>query len=118
VKLAAYIAGAIWGGLAGVLFGAQLTAISPPSFTFLWSALILMAVVLGGMGSNPGVVLGAIFISVLPELLRQAADYRYFVFGLLLIVVMIFRRQGLWPALAAERRSRRDRRKADEVVAR
>jgi branched-chain amino acid transport system permease protein len=112
VKLAAYIAGAIWGGLAGVLFGAQLTAISPPSFTFLWSALILMAVVLGGMGSNPGVVLGAIFISVLPELLREAADYRYFVFGLLLIVVMIFRRQGLWPAFAAERRGRRDRREA------
>ena len=67
VKLAAYIAGAVWGGLAGVLFGAQLSAISPPSFTFLQSALILMAVVLGGMGSNPGVVLGAIFISVLPE---------------------------------------------------
>jgi branched-chain amino acid transport system permease protein len=106
VKLAAYIAGAIWGGLAGVLFGAQLTAISPPSFTFLWSALILMAVVIGGMGSNPGVVLGAIFISVLPELLREAADYRYFVFGLLLIVVMIFRRQGLWPALATERRAK------------
>jgi branched-chain amino acid transport system permease protein len=115
VKLAAYIAGAIWGGLAGILFGAQLSAISPPSFTFLWSALILMAVVLGGMGSNPGVVLGAIFISVLPELLRQAADYRYFVFGLLLIVVMIFRPQGLWPALAAERRTRHDKRKAKEV---
>ncbi|GAA0713725.1 branched-chain amino acid ABC transporter permease [Dactylosporangium roseum] len=115
VKLAAYIAGAVWGGLGGILFGAQLSAISPPSFTFLWSALILMAVVLGGMGSNPGVVLGAIFISVLPELLRQAADYRYFVFGILLIVVMIFRPQGLWPAVAAERRSRRDKRKAKEV---
>jgi branched-chain amino acid transport system permease protein len=115
VKLAAYIAGAIWGGLAGVLFGAQLTAISPPSFTFLWSALILMAVVIGGMGSSPGVVLGAIFISVLPELLREAADYRYFVFGLLLIVVMVFRRQGLWPALAAERRSRRDQRETAGV---
>jgi branched-chain amino acid transport system permease protein len=115
VKLAAYIAGAIWGGLAGVLFGAQLTAISPPSFTFLWSALILMAVVLGGMGSNPGVVLGAIFISVLPELLRDAADYRFFVFGVLLIVVMVFRRQGLWPATAAERTSRRERREAAEV---
>ncbi|SCE98604.1 branched-chain amino acid transport system permease protein [Micromonospora viridifaciens] len=114
VKLAAYIGGAIWGGLAGILFGAQLSAISPPSFTFLWSALILMAVVLGGMGSTPGVVLGAIFISVLPELLRQAADYRYFVFGLLLIVVMIFRPQGLWPTRAAERQSRRDKRRAKE----
>ncbi|MFC0505107.1 branched-chain amino acid ABC transporter permease [Micromonospora costi] len=114
VKLAAYIGGAIWGGLAGILFGAQLSAISPPSFTFLWSALILMAVVLGGMGSTPGVVLGAIVISVLPELLREAADYRYFVFGILLIIVMIFRRQGLWPARAVERQPRRDRRRAEE----
>jgi branched-chain amino acid transport system permease protein len=103
LKLAAYIAGAVWGGLAGILFGAQLSAISPQSFTFLWSALILLAVVLGGMGSTPGVVLGAIFVSVLPELLRDAADYRYFVFGVLLIIVMIFRPQGLWPAQASER---------------
>jgi branched-chain amino acid transport system permease protein len=103
VKLAAYIAGAVWGGLAGILFGAQLTAISPQSFTFLWSALILMAVVLGGMGSTPGVVVGAIFVSVLPELLRGAADYRFFIFGVLLIVVMVFRPQGLWPTRASER---------------
>ncbi len=103
VKLAAYVAGAIWGGVAGVLFGAQLTAISPQSFTFLSSALILMAVVLGGMGSIPGVVVGAIFVSVLPELLRDAADYRFFIFGVLLIVVMIFRPQGLWPTRGGER---------------
>ncbi len=112
-KLAAYIAGAIWGGLAGILFGAQLTAISPQSFTFLWSALILMAVVLGGMGSTPGVVVGAIFVSVLPELLRGVADYRYFVFGVLLIVVMIFRPVGLWPSQAIERPEKR--RKRNEV---
>jgi branched-chain amino acid transport system permease protein len=97
VKLAAYVAGAIWGGLAGVLFGAQLSAISPQSFTFLQSALVLMAVVLGGMGSNPGVIVGAVVISVLPEMLRGAADYRFFVFGVLLIAMMIFRPQGIWP---------------------
>jgi len=106
VKLAAYIAGAIWGGLAGILFGAQLTAISPQSFTFLQSALILMAVVLGGMGSTPGAVIGAVFVSVLPELLRGAADYRFFIFGILLIVVMIFRPQGMWPNRAVERSPR------------
>ena len=98
IKLAAYIAGAIWGGLAGVLFAAQLSAVSPQSFTFLQSALSLMAVVLGGMGSTPGVVLGAIFISMLPELLRDAADYRFLLFGVLLILMMIFRPQGIWPA--------------------
>ncbi|ASN22774.1 branched-chain amino acid ABC transporter permease [Streptomyces pluripotens] len=102
VKLAAYIAGAVWGGLAGVLFAAQLSAISPASFTFLQSALVLMAVVLGGMGSTPGVVLGAVFVSVLPEVLRSFADYRYFVFGVLLIVVMVLRPQGLWPARTRE----------------
>lgn len=102
VKLAAYIAGAVWGGLAGVLFAAQLSAISPASFTFLQSALVLMAVVLGGMGSTPGVVLGAIFISLTPELLRDAADYRFFAFGVLLIVVMVFRPRGMWPARSRE----------------
>ncbi|MFC5826506.1 branched-chain amino acid ABC transporter permease [Nonomuraea insulae] len=102
VKLAAYIAGAVWGGLAGVLFAGQLSAISPNSFTFLQSALVLMAVVLGGMGSVPGVVLGAIIISLLPELLRGAADYRFFIFGVLLIIVMLVRPQGLWPARSKE----------------
>ncbi|MFE3325846.1 branched-chain amino acid ABC transporter permease [Streptomyces sp. NPDC059176] len=102
VKLAAYIAGAVWGGLAGVLFAAQLSAISPASFTFLQSALVLMAVVLGGMGSTPGVVLGAVFVSVLPEVLRDVADYRYFLFGVLLIVVMVLRPQGVWPARTRE----------------
>lgn len=95
IKMAAYIAGAIWGGLAGVLFAAQLSAISPASFTFLQSALVLMAVVLGGMGSTPGVVIGAVVISLLPEILRDLADYRFFVFGVLLIVMMIVRPQGL-----------------------
>jgi branched-chain amino acid transport system permease protein len=98
VKLAAYVTGAVWGGLAGVLFAAQLSAVSPPSFTFLQSALVLMAVVLGGMGSTPGMVLGAVFISVAPEFMREFADWRYLAFGVLLIVVMIFRPQGLWPS--------------------
>ncbi|MER5320170.1 branched-chain amino acid ABC transporter permease [Streptosporangium roseum] len=102
VKLAAYIAGAVWGGLAGVLFAAQLSAISPTSFTFLQSALVLMAVVLGGMGSIPGVVIGAVVISILPEILRDLADYRFFIFGVLLIAVMILRPQGLWPARSKE----------------
>ncbi|WP_067802559.1 branched-chain amino acid ABC transporter permease [Actinomadura formosensis] len=102
IKMAAYIAGAIWGGLAGVLFAAQLSAISPASFTFLQSALVLMAVVLGGMGSTPGVVIGAVVISLLPEILRDLADYRFFVFGVLLIVMMIVRPQGLWPHRSRE----------------
>ena len=107
VKCAAYIAGAIFGGLAGVLFAAHQTAISPPSFNFLWSVLILMAVVLGGMGSTPGVVIGALVISLLPEVLRGAENWRYLIFGLMLIVIMVFRPQGLIPARTGEPRPRR-----------
>ncbi|MFF3670381.1 branched-chain amino acid ABC transporter permease [Microtetraspora malaysiensis] len=102
VKMAAYVVGAIWGGLAGVLFAAHLSAVSPGSFTFLQSALVLMAVVLGGMGSIRGVVVGAVIVSLLPELLRDLADYRYVAFGVLLIIVMLVRPQGLWPARPKE----------------
>lgn len=99
-KLAAYILGAIFGGLAGILMAAHQTAISPTSFIFLNSALLLMAVVLGGMGSTPGVIIGALVIWLAPELLRDFANWRYLMFGLLLVLVMIFRPQGLWPSTA------------------
>ncbi len=99
-KISAYIIGAVWAGLAGQLMATHLTAISPNSFHFLYSALILMAVVLGGMGSTPGVIIGGLFVSLAPELLREFAEWRYLIFGVLLVVVMIFRPAGLWPATA------------------
>ena len=102
VKLLAYIFGAVWGGFAGILFASHLSAVSPQSFLFLQSALVLMAVVLGGMGNMKGVVIGALVISLLPELLRDFAEYRYLVFGVLLVVVMVFRPQGFWPARGYE----------------
>lgn len=102
VKLMAYIFGAVWGGFGGILFAAHLSAVSPQSFVFLQSALVLMAVVLGGMGNMRGVVIGALVISLLPELLRDLSTYRYLVFGLLLVVVMVFRPQGFWPARGYE----------------
>jgi len=102
VKLMAYIFGAVWGGFGGMLFASHLTAVSPMSFLFLQSALVLMAVVLGGMGNMKGVVLGALAISLIPEFLRDFAEYRYLLFGVLLIVVMVFRPQGLWPPRGAE----------------
>ncbi|MET1020068.1 MAG: branched-chain amino acid ABC transporter permease [Microterricola sp.] len=97
-KLSAYVIGAVWGGVAGSLLATHLSAISPPSFEFLYSALVLMAVVLGGMGSTPGVIIGALFVSLAPEFLRDFAEWRYLIFGVLLVVVMIFRPAGLWPA--------------------
>jgi branched-chain amino acid transport system permease protein len=102
VKLMAYIFGAVWGGFGGILFAAHLSAVSPQSFVFLQSALVLMAVVLGGMGNMRGVLLGALVISLLPELLRDFAAYRYLAFGLLLVIVMVFRPQGFWPARGFE----------------
>jgi branched-chain amino acid transport system permease protein len=114
VKFAAYVTGAIFGGLAGVLFAVHQTAISPPSFNFLYSALILMAVVLGGMGSTPGVVVGAVLISLLPEVLRDVGNSRYLLFGVLLILVMIFRPQGIWPHRVEEKPTRVARKRAKE----
>ena len=99
-KIAAYIIGAVWAGLAGQLMATHLSAISPNSFMFLYSALILMAVVLGGMGSTPGVIIGALFVSLAPELLRDFSEWRFLIFGVLLVVVMLFRPAGLWPATA------------------
>ncbi len=116
VKLLAYIFGAVWGGFAGVLWASHLSAVSPQSFLFLQSALVLMAVVLGGMGNMKGVVLGALVISLLPELLREFADYRYLLFGVLLVVVMVFRPQGFWPPRGFEP-ERRKMTTVDDAVA-
>jgi len=99
-KIMAYIIGAVWAGLAGQLMATHLSAISPNSFLFLYSALILMAVVLGGMGSTPGVIIGALFVSLAPELLRDFSEWRFLIFGVLLVVVMLFRPSGLWPSTA------------------
>lgn len=99
-KITAYIIGAVWAGVAGQLMATHLSAISPNSFQFLYSALILMAVVLGGMGSTPGVIIGALFVSLAPELLRDFSEWRFLIFGILLVVVMLFRPSGLWPSTA------------------
>ncbi|MGV8875899.1 MAG: branched-chain amino acid ABC transporter permease [Rhodoglobus sp.] len=115
VKLLAYIFGAVWGGFGGMLFASHLTAISPPSFLFLQSALVLMAVVLGGMGNMKGVVIGALIISLLPEFLRDFSEYRYLLFGVLLVVVMVFRPQGLWPPHASESERKQAKLDADAL---
>ncbi|MCP2338186.1 branched-chain amino acid ABC transporter permease [Actinomadura rupiterrae] len=97
-KLAAFAIGAAIGGSGGVVFAAKQTSINPDNFQFMVSALILAAVVLGGSGNIPGVVLGAFVLSWLPERFRFLADYRMLIFGLALVVMMIFRPEGLWPS--------------------
>lgn len=94
-KLMAFALGATWAGLMGVVFAAKTTFINPASFTFLESAIILSVVVLGGMGSIPGVILGALIMILLPEYLRAFSEYRMLVFGGAMVVMMVFRPQGL-----------------------
>lgn len=95
VKLSAFMMGAVAGGVAGVFFATYQGFINPTSFNFFESVLILSIVVLGGMGSMLGVVIAALVLTLLPELLRDFANYRVLVFGLLMIVMMIWRPHGL-----------------------
>lgn len=94
-KLTAFALGATWAGFAGVVFAAKTTFVNPASFTFMDSAMILCVVVVGGMGSIPGVMLGAVVLILVPEYLRAFSEYRMLAFALVLVMVMVFRPQGL-----------------------
>ncbi|WP_455864874.1 high-affinity branched-chain amino acid ABC transporter permease LivM [Pantoea agglomerans] len=95
VKLSAFMMGASTAGIAGVFFATYQGFVNPTSFTFFESALILAIVVLGGMGSTLGVVLAAFVLTVAPELLRSFAEYRVLLFGVLMVLMMIWRPRGL-----------------------
>ncbi|MGC7873753.1 branched-chain amino acid ABC transporter permease [Desulfosporosinus sp. SYSU MS00001] len=96
-KLYAYMIGAAFGGVAGAFFAVKMTAISPETFAFTQSAMILLAVILGGMGKIPGAILGAVFLVFFPEIFREIGQMRMLLFGILLVIIMVFRPQGLWP---------------------
>lgn len=97
IKLNAFTIGATFAGFAGCFFAARQGFISPESFTFIESAIILAIVVLGGMGSQVGVILAAIIMTILPELAREFNEYRMLLFGLMMVLMMIWRPQGLLP---------------------
>ena len=118
IKLLAFAMGATFGGISGGLFAAFQGFISPESFTLLDSIMILCMVVLGGMGNVPGVVLGAILLTALPEALRYVgplqdhwfgrvfidpSELRMLLFGLALVLMMLFRPAGLWPSKIRKR---------------
>jgi branched-chain amino acid transport system permease protein len=105
LKLLAYAMGALFAGMAGAFFCARMRFVSPESFTFLESAMVLCMVVLGGMGSIPGIMLGAAALIVLPEAFRGFETYRMLVFGLAMILMMLFRPAGLIPAKRVGTRS-------------
>src|SRR5215831_14718192 len=94
-KLTAFAVGAMFAGFAGSFFAAKQRFISPESFTFIESAIILAIVVLGGMGSQIGVVLAAVLLIGLPEWFRDLGTYRMLAFGLAMVLIMVFRPRGL-----------------------
>jgi branched-chain amino acid transport system permease protein len=97
-KLLAFAIGAGFGGLSGAIFASKLTSIFPHSFNLLISINVLCLIIVGGMGSLPGVVVGALILVGLPELLREFAEYRLLMYGALLIVMMLARPEGFWPS--------------------
>ncbi len=119
VKLLAFAMGASFGGIAGAVFSATQQFISPESFGLFESIIVLAMVVLGGMGNIPGVILGAVLLTLLPEVLRytmeplqlalfgrvliDAETIRLLVFGVALVAIMLFRPAGLWPSAVRKR---------------
>jgi ABC-type branched-subunit amino acid transport system permease subunit len=97
-KLLAFGIGAALAGLGGLLFASRNQFTGPEDHTLLVSINVLAVVIVGGMGSIPGVILGAFVLKGLPEILRQLEDYRILAFGALLVVMMILRPEGLWPS--------------------
>ena len=102
-KLLAFTLSAASGGLAGAIFAAKLGTIFPQSFSLLVSINVLSIIIVGGMGSVPGIVLGSLLLIGMPELLREFQEYRLLLYGALLIVVMLLRPEGLWPSAVRRR---------------
>lgn len=95
LKIMAFVLGAAIAGLAGGVFASFIHYVNPDNFTYMESVVILTMVVLGGVGSIPGVVVGATVLTILPEALRGISTYRYAIYGILLVMMMIVRPQGI-----------------------
>lgn len=96
-KIFAFGLGAGLAGLAGTVFATQYSAVSPEAFEFIQSVLFFSIVLVGG-SSIPGVILGVFVMFVVPEIFREFATWRFFVFGFAMIIMMILRPRGIWPA--------------------
>ena len=97
-KLLAFTLSAATGGVAGAIFAAKVGTVFPNSFTVFVSINVLSLIIVGGIASNPGIVVGAIVLIGMPELLREFSDFRFLLYGALLILMMIKRPQGLIPS--------------------
>jgi len=99
-KLLAFGIGASFAGFGGAVFAANLGSVFPDSFTLLVSVNVVSLVIIGGLGSIPGVIVGALVLVGLPELLREFAEFRLLIYGMLLVVMMLVRPEGFWPSEA------------------
>ena len=108
VKLLAYGLGAAFAGLAGSIFAVMLGSIFPHSFQLIISINVLALIIVGGMGSLPGVAVGALALIGLPELLREFGEYRFLFYGLVIVIMMRIKPAGLWPSAARQREQRLD----------
>ncbi len=97
-KLMAFAIGALFAGMSGAIFAAKLSSIYPHSFNLIVSINVLCLVIVGGLASIPGVIVGAWIMLFLPEVLRFAAEYRYMLYGVALVVMMLVKPEGFWPA--------------------
>ena len=102
-KLLAYGLGAVFGGIGGAIFAVMLGSIFPHSFQLLISINVLVLIILGGIGSLWGVVVGAVFLVGLPELLREFGEYRFLIYGAVLVAMMLLRPEGLVPSAVRQR---------------
>ena len=98
-KIKIFVTSAVLASLAGSLYAHYLTFISPGSFSIFYSLQVITMVLIGGMGSLWGAACGAILLTVLPELLHAVKEYNVLIYGLILMVVLVFFPQGLFPAI-------------------
>lgn len=102
-KLLAFTLSAATGGVAGAIFAAKVGAVFPNSFTVFVSINVLSLIIVGGLGSNPGIFIGALVLVGMPELLREFSEFRWLLYGAVLIYMMIRRPEGLWPSQVQQR---------------
>jgi branched-chain amino acid transport system permease protein len=107
-KLLAFGIGAAFAGLSGAIFAAQVGSVFPQSFGLIVSINVVSLVIIGGSGSIPGVILGALVLVGMPELLREFAEFRLLIYGALLIAMMLLRPEGLWPSEVSRRELHRE----------
>lgn len=102
-KLLAFGIGAAFAGLSGAIFAAQVGSVFPHSFGLIVSINVVSLVIIGGSGSIPGVIIGALVLVGLPELLREFAEFRLLIYGALLVAMMLVKPEGLWPSEVSRR---------------